>query len=166
MNNATPNQSYHSPEWALSEIECRRYWRDGFLVVKNVFRDAEIAEIRACFDRLFETSQALGETKERDGSLFVIEQSPKQCTDTFALLRVVWAGGAEPFLETLGGDHRLLGFAACLLQSTEMVQLINQAHFKRPRDGVWFPWHQDSKHRRQGTELFDDLNGKGSFVES
>ena len=47
-----------------------------------------------------------------------------------------------------------------------MVQLINQAHFKRSKDGVWFPWHQDSKHRRQGTELFEDLNGKGSFVES
>ena len=53
-----------------------------------------------------------------------------------------------------------------VLGSNELIQLINQAHFKHPYDGVDFPWHQDSRHRRQGTALFTDLDGKGSFVET
>ena len=49
--------------------------------------------------------------------------------------------------------------AALLLGSTEMHQLINQAHFKLPGDGVEFPWHQDSSHRRYG-------RGQYSYVQT
>lgn len=55
--------------------------------------------------------------------------------------------------------------AAQVLGSSMVDQLICQAHFKEPGDGVHFPWHQDSRHRRYGTELWSDVNGTGSFVE-
>ena len=29
-----------------------------------------------------------------------------------------------------------------------------------------FPWHQDSEHRKYGTEYWKDLNGRGSYVQS
>jgi ectoine hydroxylase-related dioxygenase (phytanoyl-CoA dioxygenase family) len=47
-----------------------------------------------------------------------------------------------------------------------MEQLICQAHFKLPADGVGFDWHQDSDHRRYGTEEWTDVNGRGSFVQT
>jgi ectoine hydroxylase-related dioxygenase (phytanoyl-CoA dioxygenase family) len=47
-----------------------------------------------------------------------------------------------------------------------MNQLINQAHFKLPGDGVDFPWHQDSTHRRYGRGEWVDANGRGSYVQT
>ena len=80
--------------------------------------------------------------------------------------RVVWCGAAEPILSRYGMDRRLLEMAGQLLGSSEMNQLINQAHFKLPGDGVEFPWHQDSTHRRFGGDGWQDLNGRGSYVQT
>jgi ectoine hydroxylase-related dioxygenase (phytanoyl-CoA dioxygenase family) len=79
---------------------------------------------------------------------------------------VVWCGGAEPVLGEFGRDPRLTAVAARLLGSSKIVQLINQAHFKLPGDGVAFPWHQDSRHRRYGENAWADVNGRGSFVQT
>jgi ectoine hydroxylase-related dioxygenase (phytanoyl-CoA dioxygenase family) len=45
-----------------------------------------------------------------------------------------------------------------------LVQIINQTHFKEANDGVGFPWHQDSKHRRMAQGAFIDTNGRGSYI--
>jgi ectoine hydroxylase-related dioxygenase (phytanoyl-CoA dioxygenase family) len=47
-----------------------------------------------------------------------------------------------------------------------MDHLLNQAHFKRPRDGVVFDWHQDIQHRDKGNGTWTDVNGSGSFVQT
>jgi ectoine hydroxylase-related dioxygenase (phytanoyl-CoA dioxygenase family) len=47
-----------------------------------------------------------------------------------------------------------------------MDHLLSQAHFKRPRDGVIFGWHQDIRHRDKGNGTWTDVNGKGSFVQT
>ena len=80
--------------------------------------------------------------------------------------RVVWAGGCQPYLLDIGGDARLTTPCAQLLQSDEMDHLLNQAHFKRPRDGVRFDWHQDIQHRDKGKGTWTDVNGRGSFVQT
>jgi ectoine hydroxylase-related dioxygenase (phytanoyl-CoA dioxygenase family) len=80
--------------------------------------------------------------------------------------RIVWCGAAETVLSRFGMDPRLLAMAAQILGSTEMNQLINQAHFKQPGDGIEFPWHQDSTHRRYGQQGWRDVNGRGSYVQT
>ena len=47
-----------------------------------------------------------------------------------------------------------------------MEQLLSQAHFKRPNDGVVFRWHQDIQHRDKGNGTWRDIDGRGSFVQS
>jgi ectoine hydroxylase-related dioxygenase (phytanoyl-CoA dioxygenase family) len=47
-----------------------------------------------------------------------------------------------------------------------MDQLLCQAHFKRPHDGVRFDWHQDIQHRDKGNGTWTDVNGQGSFVQT
>ena len=51
------------------------------------------------------------------------------------------------------------------LGSDDLVQLIQQAHFKLPGDEVRFDWHQDASNRRYGTDLWSDLDGRGSYVQ-
>ena len=115
--------------------------------------------MRAAFERLETTARALPGSGMHAGSQFVLDADP------FRIRRVVWCGAAEPVLSAFGMDQRVLGLAAWALGERRMHQLINQAHFKLPGDGVVFEWHQDSVHRRYGTPLWTDVTGRGSFVE-
>jgi hypothetical protein len=150
----------------LNPLQLHAYHRDGFLLIPSVFTPSEISTIHSAFLRLNERSQSLTQDATIETSRFVVRPAPETSEYAMATHRVVWAGGAEPVLDRFGHDSRLLRFASSILETETIVQLINQAHFKYPGDGVAFPWHQDSKHRRQGTDRFRDLNGKGSFVET
>lgn len=92
---------------------------------------------------------------------------------TMSLRHVAWVGRTEPELAELGRDPRILSVAAQALGLDDLkreghahiTQMINQAHYKEPNDGVGFPWHQDSQHRRLPFGDFVDVNGRGSYVQ-
>ncbi len=147
----------------LSSAQVEEFFETGFTVVPGAFSAAEIDDMRAAFDRLQETAFALGETRIYNGSQFVVQTVKKGTASV--IRRISWCGAAEPVLLDYGRDPRLLKMAGQLLGSDEMVQLINQAHFKLPDDEVAFPWHQDSQHRGYGKPGWTDVNGRGSFVQ-
>ena len=142
----------------LSEAQLEEFDEQGFLVVPDVFSSAEVAEMEEAFRRLAKRAGRIDETQMVEGSQFVV-------TDD-VIHRVVWCGGCEPILLKYGADQRLVSMAKQLLACEMVQQLINQAHFKYPGDGVVFEWHQDSRHRRYGTELWDDVGVRGSFIET
>lgn len=131
----------------------------GYAVLRGVFAPTEMQAVSAAFQRLLERARGMHETTAIDGTQFVISREP------FQLKRVVWAGGVEPVLAALGTDPRFLRVAAAALGAPSFVQLIQQAHFKLPGDGVDFGYHQDASNRRYGSELFRDVDGRGSFVQ-
>lgn len=143
----------------LSEAEVAEFFERGFLVKEALFGEEELVPMRAAFERLCAESEGLdAETGIHRGARFVFEREH--------LHRVVWAGALEPSLLEVSEDPRLLGPAAQLLGSEQVVQLLNQCHFKLPGDGVAFAWHQDSQNRHYGTPDWTDVNGRGSFVQS
>jgi ectoine hydroxylase-related dioxygenase (phytanoyl-CoA dioxygenase family) len=150
----------------MSGEQVRSFYERGFVVVPGVFAAAEVAAMRAAFDRLLRTANELSEPAMVRGSQFVVERVADDTGTRVRIDRIVWCGAAEPVLSAFGRDRRLLRLAGQLLGSEEMSQLINQAHFKLPGDGVAFPWHQDSTHRRYGGDEWKDLNGRGSYVQS
>lgn len=137
----------------------------GYIVVRALFSAAEVTQIATAFEHLLAHATGLKESGMHRGSQFVIDR-PAGMTAPPTVHRVVWCGACEPTLLAIGADPRLLELAAGLLQSDEMDHLINQAHFKMPGDGVSFAWHQDAVHRRHGTELWTDVNGRGSYVQT
>lgn len=147
----------------LSEAQVHAFFDDGYLVLPSVLTAEEVAAAAAAFVRLEARAQLLAETALVEGSLFVVERRPER---PLRIERIVWCGGAEPELGRLGRSPKLTVPASQLLGSPELDQLINQAHIKNPGDGVAFHFHQDSYHRRYGTELFHDVNGRGSFVQT
>lgn len=142
----------------LDETRIAEFDERGFLVIPDVFSEEELGDMARAFDGLLRRAASITETTMVEGAQFVVSG------DT--VRRVVWCGGCEPVLSEYGKDRRLTSMAAQLLESPKLEQLINQAHFKEPGDGVAFPWHQDSQHRRYGTELWRDIGPRGSFVET
>lgn len=146
----------------LSPDEMNEFFELGWITKRALFRADEVARMRACFDKLEEIGGQLDETGLCRGSHFVLGQGQAGTK----VKRVVWAGGSQPYLLQIGADRRLTLPASQLLGSSEMDQLLSQAHFKRPGDGVIFDWHQDIQHRDKGPGTWDDVNGSGSFVQT
>jgi hypothetical protein len=145
----------------LTETQMARFARDGFLVVPRVFPTSAVAQLAAAFGRLVDLAARVDQADAPTGTArFVTDPG-----DPPRIHRVVWCAGADPTLDRLGRHPRLVAIAAQLLGSPVLDQLISQAHFKHPGDGVAFPWHQDCAHRRHGTPAWTDADGKGSFVE-
>ena len=146
----------------LRDDEIRAYFDIGWIVRRALFRADEVARMRCCFDELERIAGELPETGLHRGSYFVLADKE----GTRVINRVVWAGGSQRYLLEVGGDTRLTVPCSQLLQSDAMDHLLNQAHFKRPRDGVTFGWHQDIQHRDKGNGTWTDVNGRGSFVQT
>lgn len=147
----------------LNGEQVKKFFARGYLTLPGFFSAGAVGAMREGFARLEQRALRLRETCTVDGSLFVVEgrhNAPPK------IERIVWCGGFEPVLAELGRAPELLVVAAQLLGESEIDQLINQAHIKRPGDGLRFSYHQDSYHRRYGTAQFDDLNGRGSFVQT
>lgn len=146
----------------LSHAEIQAFFEIGWIVRRDLFRADEIARMRACFEELEQIADDLPETGLHFGSYFVLAEK----NGRRVISRVVWAGGCQRYLLEVGSDARLTVPSAQLLQSGAMDHLLNQAHFKRPRDGVTFGWHQDIQHRDKGNGTWADVNGCGSFVQT
>ena len=139
------------------------FFEQGFLVLPRTFGEGTVARFRRAFSRLERRAQSLEETTLVQNSLFVVKRTEPA---RLRIDRIVWCGGIEPLLGRLGRSSKLVEAAAELLAAPELDQLVNQAHIKNPGDGLEFRFHQDSYHRRYGTELFTDLDGRGSFVQT
>ena len=147
----------------LTEAQISEYSAVGYLVLKRTFTRAEVETLGAGFRRLEERAVRLSAPAVVDGASFVVE---RRAGRPVRIERIVWCGAAEPELLRLGQKDSIVVPVAQLLGGPEMDQLINQAHIKNPGDGTTFHFHQDSYHRRYGTELFTDVNGRGSFVQA
>ncbi len=148
----------------LEAAQIERFFSVGWLVLPSLFGPTDVQRMRRAFDRLKRHAERLPGAGDYRGSRFVIDRDGE--SDAVRIHRVVWCGACEPVLADYGADRRLLRPVSELLGSATMHQLINQAHFKMPGDGVEFAWHQDSTHRRYGHPVWTDVNGKGSYVQT
>ncbi len=149
---------------ALSPAEVQAFVAGGYFVRRGMFRADEVAPVRAALERLYATAQTLTATGDHGGAFFALGAPPTGGSVT--VQRVVWAGGAEPALLRLSEDPRLLDLALELLGTASCEQLLCQAHYKMPNDGVAFDWHQDIQHRDKGNGTWRDVTGRGSFVQT
>ncbi len=148
----------------LDAAQIERFFSIGWLLLPRLFKPREIKQMGRAFDRLCRRAERLPTAGDYRGSRFVIDREGPH--GALRIHRVVWCGACEPVLGDYGADPRLLRPVAELLGSATMNQLINQAHFKMPGDGVKFAWHQDSTHRRYGQPVWTDVNGRGSYVQT
>jgi ectoine hydroxylase-related dioxygenase (phytanoyl-CoA dioxygenase family) len=150
----------HNPGLRADEVD--DFFEIGWIVRRSLFSSDEVARMKLCFDEIEQLASGLTQTGLCRGSHFVLGRKDSRQV----IQRVVWAGGSQRYLLDVGSDPRLTNPCAELLQDQAMDQLISQAHFKRPRDGVRFDWHQDIQHRDKGNDTWTDVNGRGSFVQT
>lgn len=143
----------------LDKRHIEAFYEQGYFVLPHFFSEVDCKRISGGIDRLIALS---GREKFLDQKEFVFHFRRRKRF----LTRVQWCGAFEPVLANAGRDPRLLRVVSEVFGAKDLVHIINQVHLKWPRDGVFYPLHQDSQHRRYGTELWVDVNGRGSYVQS
>lgn len=142
----------------LSNEQIAEFFSKGFIILEGVFLASEVQKMKRSFEKIAQRARSQNTSFRHGGSQFVI--------DGDRIDRVVWCAGVEPSLLDYSWDQRLTGPVHQLLQNQKIVHLICQAHFKFPGDGLQFCWHQDSEHRKFGSDFWRDVNGKGSYVQT
>lgn len=133
------------------------------MVIPSLFNSAYISLVSGQIDLLIDVAATLEETTTISGTDFILGGTRNQA---MRIDRIVGAGGCAPVLGRLGQDKRLTGIVRLLLDTGQLTQIINQVHLKLPGDEVAFDWHQDSLHRRYGTQAWNDVLGNGSFIQT
>lgn len=142
----------------LSAKDIHTFFDRGYIVLKGLFSRPEVEGLRGRALEVYKNSMTFGRTGEFNNSRVVFSGDK--------IHRVVWCGGQDSAFLEVGSDRRILRPVGQLLKSNECDQIINQLHFKFPGDGVAFPYHQDSENRGYGTRVWNDMNGKGSYVQT
>lgn len=150
----------------LTAQQIDEFYDQGFLILRQVFEPQDIAAMSDACDRLKLMARDVEGSVLHRGANFAVDQVDVDGVRQARIRRISWCGGAEPVMLDYGADPRLLSIAGDLLDSDEMNQLINQVHYKEPGDTVQFPLHQDSHHRGYGTDRWDDVDGRGSYVQT
>ncbi len=163
---AIPFASHDELAQCLTVDQINEFFSQGYLIIPDFFDSEELHVLSEYADRLQEEAQLLYDRGLRGkvdegGAQFVINEVNNQVQ----IARIVWAGGKEPYLLELGRQQKVKTPIAQLLDADQADHLINQLHYKLPRDQVKFCWHQDFQHRRNFDEKWEDLNKKGSFVQ-
>jgi ectoine hydroxylase-related dioxygenase (phytanoyl-CoA dioxygenase family) len=152
----------------LTTEQISAFWKEGYVTVPGLFSSDEVQRISMLANEIAADTQQFkapttGQTFEKlQGSQIVLSVN----NSVQAINRVVWAAAAKPELLTYGRDNKILAPVSQLLESDSADHLINQLHYKMPGDGVSFPWHQDEQNRRRFDNDWQDINAKGSFVQT
>lgn len=150
----------------LSSQQVDEFFDRGFIVIRRLFSPDDIRQMAKAFDQLRAIAQDFEGNVEHNGSLFKVKRLTREDGSEHRQIHLIaWCGATCPTLLQFGADERLLSIASQLLGSDKMTHLTNQAHFKEPGDGIVYPFHQDSTHRGYGTDRWQDVNGRGSFVQ-
>jgi ectoine hydroxylase-related dioxygenase (phytanoyl-CoA dioxygenase family) len=149
----------------LSKNQIQEFYDTGYIVIEDVFSEDDLTIINCAIDRLEDVAVNLDGKVMHEGSQFVVDKWESNGSALAKIRRVVWCGAAEPILLKMGQNSRLTALAGQIMGCTQANHLINQVHFKRPHDNLFFPFHQDSRHRGYGTADWCDVNGKGSYVQ-
>ncbi len=150
----------------LSARDLELFHEQGFLLSDPIFSESQIENLKKASLELRDMARELQGMVMHRGSQFVVDQLGERTGDNVRIHRVVWCGAAIPELLLLGQVPQLVQRVAQLLESSQLVQIINQMHFKFPGDGIDFPFHQDSRHRHYGTDQWSDVSGKGSYIQT
>jgi ectoine hydroxylase-related dioxygenase (phytanoyl-CoA dioxygenase family) len=135
----------------VSEDQLAAFRRDGFLLVKGLSSDEEIASLRAPFDRMFSERRGWD-----TGDLFdmVGTDSPDQA---LALPQLVRTSQYEPLLR----QTRLASSARSIAEQIlgpKVENDLEHAISKPPFTGAATPWHQDDAFHRKGSGVAESIS--------
>ena len=128
----------------IDQGDPEHFRREGYAIVRGLFSPAEVAEIAAATDQLYDEGSGHGRSF-RHGNLYY---DVAAATRGEPLVRMVqWPSYHQIVMNRVRLDRRIARLLEPLI-GRDLKQIINQVHWKAPSRLGHFAWHQDSRSRR------------------
>jgi ectoine hydroxylase len=134
----------------------------GFFILRSAVDPQIIDKLQKALDVI------INQLDEHDYSETFFWNGSRVVYENERLHRIVWCGAIDKiFLEVARMDVFLQPLTELLQPKNQnLVQLINQLHFKFPQDGVKFDYHQDGEHRSFQTPHWKPSGPNESFIQT
>jgi ectoine hydroxylase-related dioxygenase (phytanoyl-CoA dioxygenase family) len=120
-----------------------RYRRDGYAIVRGLFDAGEIEAIGAAIDQVHSEGVRHGRSFRHGNLFYNVPAGP----GGEPLVRMVqWPSYHQSALNAVRLDRRIAAILEPLI-GRDLLQIINQIHWKPPGAPGDFAWHQDSRFR-------------------
>jgi hypothetical protein len=135
----------------VSEDQLLAFRRDGFLLVRDLSSDEELASLRVLFDRMFSERRGWNA-----GDLFdmVGPDSPEQ---ELALPQLLRPSQYEPIFRQTKLASSARSIAEQIL-GPKLENDLEHAICKPPFNGAATPWHQDDAFHRKGSGVLESIS--------
>ncbi|WFB36396.1 phytanoyl-CoA dioxygenase family protein [Kiritimatiellota bacterium B12222] len=141
-----------NPHNPMTAENVDQYWKDGYTIIKNVFAPHEIEQMKTACDRWKFTGELLGRTWRKQNTIIWVDEEEGKANTVRGMQ---WPSYHDPVMDHYRTDPRLLMILEPLIGSN-IKQVINQVHWKKPGSNVSWPLHRDVR-SRQPAEDFRDL---------
>ncbi len=134
----------------LTKDQIKAFRRDGYLVLPHCTTDAELAQMRVVYDRLFERNAGWHE-----GDLFDMV-SPDDLEGGLTLPQMLWPSRYEPFFRDTLIRRNCQSIARQILGSA--AENMNEHAILKPAlRGAATPWHQDESFNTKGSGYLESI---------
>ncbi|MFV2056711.1 MAG: phytanoyl-CoA dioxygenase family protein [Thiohalomonadales bacterium] len=117
----------------------------GYVIVRNVFQESEIATIRKEFDRLKEEALQYKGVWRDQNVVYMVREHPEK---GYHVRFIHWAPYISPLLDQIRIDKRYLTICSPLI-SNDVKQIQSQTSWKTPGCAdTYYSFHQDYRFRR------------------
>lgn len=135
----------------MTQEHIDQYWNEGYTVIKNVFNEKDIEDMKIAMDRWKFMGNLLGRTWRRQNTVIWVDKDP----DVGQTVRgMQWPSYHDAVLDKFRADPRMLMIVEPLIGDS-VKQIINQVHWKRPGSRTTWPLHRDVRSRKPNEDFFD-----------
>ncbi len=135
----------------LTADHIEQYWEEGYTIIRDVFAEHEIAQMRTSMDRWKWMGEMLGATWRKQNTVIWLSEGQ----DGEAIVRgMQWPSYHDAVMDHFRTDPRLLMILEPLI-GNDIKQIINQLHWKRPGSRITWPLHRDVRSRKPDSAFMD-----------
>lgn len=140
----------------MTPAHVEQYWEEGYTLIRNVFSEAEIEQMKTAIDRWKFMGEMLGRTWRRGNTIIWVDRA-----DT-VVRGMQWPSYHDAVMDRFRTDPRMLMILEPLI-GPNVKQIINQVHWKKPGSHVSWPLHRDVRSRKPDSAF---LNLTRSWVQT
>ncbi|MGE9296503.1 MAG: phytanoyl-CoA dioxygenase family protein [Puniceicoccales bacterium] len=135
----------------MTQAHVDQYWEEGYTIVKNVFNEKDLDELKTATDRWKFMGDLLGRTWRKQNTVIWVDEDPH----TGQTVRgMQWPSYHDAVMDKYRTDPRMLQIVEPII-GANVKQIINQVHWKRPGSQTTWPLHRDIRSRQPSCDFFD-----------
>lgn len=140
----------------MTKDNIEQYWEDGYTIVRNVFNENDIHQMRMACDRWKATGELLERTwRNKNTIIWVNDKGNNSRFNTKTVFGMQWPSYHDAAMNHYRTHPNLLQLVEPLI-GNNLKQIINQIHWKKTESNVSWPSHRDVR-SRQPVSAFTDL---------